>query len=658
MTTGSPIVIGIDTGGSYTDGVLFDRQTKRVIFSRKVLTTHQDLRICITAILDSLIGEAENAGRDIQLISLSTTLATNAIAEGKSRPAALLLLGYDEELLRKFGLTEELGTQRFFCLKGGSDLNGNLQADLDESEIKRIAREQMGEVEAFAVSAYGGPLNSSHELLAAEWLGQAANLPVVQGNQLTNRMGSIQRAATAALNASLLGHAVEFVEAVREVMRRHALDCPLILVRGDGSLAEADYAMQRPVEIIHSGPATSTVGGAALAGADNALVIDVGGTTTDLGLVRDGGVLLNADGAEVGGIATWVRTIRARSFGLGGDSQIRFSGKEELALGPDRVLPLSRMATEYPEAGAELREYLAAAGEVHRNSQLEFWLLRREPRHPPADPRVREMLEILRSGPRRMRSLLKQLKIVSPLLLDIPSLIQAGVLEKAGLTPTDLMHCLGTFEIWDRETAESALRAIRMVCPSFMADCRGWIKRKIAVEVISFLSGSQIKTDHAQVNRKDFGRWVFDEIFHPDNTLVPQVRLSMPLVGIGAPVRFFMEGLDSLFHTDLVFPDHYEVANAVGTVAAKVSVRYEGEVIPIANGPVIIGYAGVVLGTRKVFEDRDSAVLWVKEKLDQAARREALLAGTDSPQLSWEEEDMGAEICRYRVHAQGEARQG
>ncbi len=188
-------------------------------------------------------------------------------------------------------------------------------------------------VDALAVSSYAGPMNSSHEQRAAEIIHQMVNLPVVQAHHLSSELDSIRRATTASLNAALLSNLHDFLEAVQSMATRHGLKCPIMLVRGDGSIVKAEFARQRPVEMVHSGPATSALGGQFLAGVEKALVVDMGGTTTDLTLIDGGRIQAMEQSATVGEYRTCVRTIRARSFGLGGDSLIKFDHWQKLCSG-------------------------------------------------------------------------------------------------------------------------------------------------------------------------------------------------------------------------------------------------------------------------------------------------------------------------------------
>ena len=181
--------------------------------------------------------------------------------------------------------------------------------------------------------------------------------PVVLANHLSNEFDSIRRATTASLNASLLSNTQEFLNAILSKLNKFKIFCPVMILRGDGSIVKAEYARRRPVEIIHSGPATSAIGGQFLSGLDSALVIDIGGTTTDIALIEKGRAAVDKNAAVVGSFRTCVSTIKVRSFGLGGDSLIRFDGSRDITIGPERVVPLCRMSLAFPKIKEELREW-------------------------------------------------------------------------------------------------------------------------------------------------------------------------------------------------------------------------------------------------------------------------------------------------------------
>ena len=125
---------------------------------------------------------------------------------------------------------------------------------------------------------------------------------------------------------------------------------PLMVVKGDGSLVRAEWATRRPVETILSGPAASVVGAWHLAGRRDVWVVDVGGTTTDIGALHEGWPILNEEGATVGGWRTMVEAVDVHTAGLGGDSHVQLDDEGRLTIGPRRVVPLCLLASEHPRS--------------------------------------------------------------------------------------------------------------------------------------------------------------------------------------------------------------------------------------------------------------------------------------------------------------------
>lgn len=660
----STLYLGIDTGGTFTDGVLLDPATRQVVKKAKVLTTHSDLQICIADILDALIPATQ---QPIGLVSLSTTLATNSIAEGKSRPVALFLLGYDSDLVYKFEFDRQFGGSPLFFVPGRHDLDGREQEPLDLAAFEAHLRGLDGQAEAIAISSYAATRNSEHEQQSAQLAAHLTHLPVVQGHHLSDHLDSIRRATTAQLNASLLSTTYQFMQTVQTMLRQKGLTCPLYVVKGDGSLASAEYCAGRPVEMIHSGPATSAIGGSYLAGTADALVIDVGGTTTDLTLTGQGSALPGDGEATVGPYRTALRTIRAHSFGLGGDSLIRFDPHGGLTLGPERAVPLAYLAHLYPAVREDLLAWLSSPPPVWYSDRIEYWFLRRRPLHPPGDPRARKALELLESGPIRARRLLKQVGAVSPVQIGADQLLRQDILARSALTPTDLLHVTGDFTPWDGEVSRQAVNAAAWqwaISPeTFIQRVQDAITRRITAEILQFLSGiskpatrsvPHLWETEIGYTRRDLAHFFFDENLNAAHPwLGVQFQLKVPLVGIGAPARAFLPPVARALNAEMLFPEHYEVANAVGTVVGNILVRQEGEIFPWVGERVQLGYYARAAGTQRSFENRDEAVAYARQALSEAALAGARAAGASNPTLDIEEHELPGDMLRLIARAAG-----
>ncbi len=647
--------IGIDTGGTFTDGVVLDPDRREIFKTTKVLTTHHDLRICITQVLDQLIQGNKD---EIGMVSLSTTLATNAIVEEKARPVGLFLLGYDPQLVYQYDFQRQFSTEHYYFLTGGMDLQGQEQAPLDKDSLAAYASEIKDVVDAFAVSSYAGTLNASHEEMAGAILHEQTGLPVVQGHHLTSRLNSIRRATTACLNAGLLATAYDFIHTVDELLIANGVKCPLIIVRGDGSLVSAKFAAQRPVEIIHSGPATSAIGGCYLAGVSTGLVVDIGGTTTDLALLKDGQPLLDGKDATVGGYHTSVKTIRARSFGLGGDSQIRFTPRGELSVGPERVIPLAFLAQQYPQVKRDLEAWLISAPERFYSDKIEYWMLRREPKQPFSDSRTNRVIELLHGAPMRLPALLKQAGAVSTIQVDGAQLLRQDIIARAGLTPTDLLHVTGEYTPWDTGIAklavESVARMMGVSVEAFIDAIRRRMTQKIVAEIIHFISGSPVPDEHENSQAGGLSRWMFQEnLDDADPYLGCKIQLKVPMIGIGAPAKAFLAPAAQALGCDIVFPPHYEIANAVGTVVGNVLVQKEIEVLPQIDGQVVVGYLARAGGSQHSFTNAVEAIAFAREEGGKQALSEAIEAGAGKVDLVVEETELLGGMYTIKARAVG-----
>ena len=671
------LVLGIDTGGTYTDGVLLEYETRRVLAAYKSLTTKRDFAIGIENVIEGIHIEDPSA---IRMVSISTTLATNAIAEGgessvHGRRVALLLIGYDPDLISKFKMAERFATPNYFFFDGGHDLYGREKRPLDLPGILTKVNQIKDRVEAIAVSAYFSPLNPEHEQRAYRAISGVCDLPVVLGHQLSTKLGSVERATTAALNASLLAVLQDFVIAVRRAMERRQIDAPLMVVRGDGTLMSDEFAARSPVETIHSGPAASAIGGRFLSRLDDNLVLDVGGTTTDIALIEDGQVTVSEEGATVGEYKTSVKAANLLSIALGGDSHITWGPEKEAVIGPERVTPLAYLAHEHPRVGRQLKALSMRTWSQATPDWLEYWFLLRKPqRGQLKSQRERDLVEFLRDGPHPLPEILKHLGVLHVGQVGAGELLRQEVIGKSGLTPTDLMHIEGRYEVWDTQASAHAWQAF---CQYQFRD-PGELRRqvwtrmseKIVHAVLVFLSGKSL--DLAGRERslagqdRDAGRWFFyNSLYDAHPHLETSIRLRLPIIGIGAPAGILLLAVAKALHTDLILPEHYEVANAVGAVAGSVMVEEELLIYPKVSraGLEVLGYYVTVPSAeptarheRHEFEELSEALAYARRLGRERALGAALRSGADNPEVTVEELTDGLDTYRIRAKAIGNPR--
>ena len=642
----SSYFLGIDTGGTFTDAVLLD-EAKQVIAAAKSLTTRFDLAVGIGGALDKLPQEALN---QVTLVSLSTTLTTNSVVEGKGSPVCVLLAGYDAAQIKASGMLELLGAEAIVSLPGGHDAGGNAIALLDEEASKAAIVKHAPRVSAFAISASFAVRNPQHELQLRAWVKQLCDKPVTCGHELASSLGAPRRAMTVALNARMVSHVKALIDSVQRTLALRHIDAPLMIVKGDGTLINAHSALERPVGTVLSGPAASVIGACALSGVQNAIVADMGGTTTDIAVVRNGRPELSVDGALIGDWRPMVEAVKVYSIGLGGDSEVRFLGGKGLAIGPRRVVPISLLAHEHPEILPVLQRQ---QNESPHGSQIRFALRLQSDaalisRLPDDELRAWERLA---KGPVDLeRSNIED----RPLSRALARLERKGLAIYSGFTPSDAAHVLGMATHWSQEAATLAARVWARQM-RYLYGLGTWVlgdavapSRQVVDLVLSTIcqklieaglnDAGQMHEDRAsnmaalltQMALQGHGqaatsRSVFALRFAPD----------MPLVAVGAPASSYYPAVAQSLGLQLVVPPYAQVANAVGAVLGEVSQRIHITVTQPVRGTFrVYTKAGP-----KDFAGVEAAVDHARELAAAEATHNALEAGANGVRVDFSQSD-------------------
>ncbi len=246
--------LGIDAGGTYTDTVIYDLGQSRTVCKSKALTTKWDFTVGIHKALSRLDQEKL---RDVELVSLSTTLATNAIVEGEGQKVGMILMP-------PYGRLDphEIPFEPKAVVAGQLEITGTEISPVDEAEVKRVVRQMINrdEVKAFAVSGYAGAINPAHELMIKRIIREETGLFVTCGHELSGILNFKTRAHTAMLNARIIPKLAKLLLDLEKVLKKLSIVAPIVVVKGDGTLMSAKMAKERPVETILSGPAASVAG--------------------------------------------------------------------------------------------------------------------------------------------------------------------------------------------------------------------------------------------------------------------------------------------------------------------------------------------------------------------------------------------------------------
>jgi N-methylhydantoinase A/oxoprolinase/acetone carboxylase beta subunit len=629
------LTLGIDAGGTYTDAVLLDPAGGQVWRKAKALTTPHDLSVGIANAIANL---QDAPYEEVKLVSISTTLATNAIVEDHGGRVGLLLIGYDPEIMQRSGVEKRLPVEGMVYVEGGHDVKGDEACPLDVDGAGEAILTLKDRVDAFAVSGYFSVMNPDHELQVRDMIAGWTDAPVVCGHELTSQLNALRRVSTAVLNARLLPVIQHLLDSVTRVLAAQGIVAPLMVVKGDGSLMAEELARQRPVETILSGPAASAIGGQYLAGQDSAIVVDMGGTTTDIAVLKEGLPWTNPVGATVGGWQTSVRAADLRTIGLGGDSHIRVERGRTLRVGPRRAIPLCRLGIEHPGIVRELRGAVhAGAGE--RGAQPTDFLTIARPAEGLALSAAEEaILEALGDGPLSMAHLARALR-----RHDVPSarLEAWGALRRAGLTPTDLLLVASRSDIVPgslgmtgnvaaaRAGARVVARQMERSLGELIEIVLGRVVDRVVQEILDKLVADQ--TGESLFPAPKGWGFLLERVLDRDKTglLDCQVGVRDPIVAIGAPVAGFMPQVAAKLHTQCVIPPHAEVGNAVGAIVASVTHTVEILVQPHVVGAGTLTFLVHSPRGRERFQHFPEAVAHAEEVATTLAQKAVRAAGAE-----------------------------
>ncbi len=645
------LLLGVDTGGTYTDAVLI-RDEREVIASAKALTTRHDLAVGIGAAVAAVLADGGVDAGEIGLASLSTTLATNALVEGQGGRVGLVYIGFREADLTAHGLAEALGGDPALVIAGGHNHAGGEANALEEEALLAWLETDHG-ISAFAVASQFATRNPAHELTAAQIIREVTGRPVSCSHHLSARLNGPKRALTALLNARLIGMIARLIDKAEGKLRDLGIAAPLMVVRGDGALISADQARERPIETILSGPAASIVGARWMTGADHALVSDIGGTTTDVAVLRDGRPAIDPAGAQVGPWRTMVEAVAMRTFGLGGDSEVHV--KDEgliggVTLGPRRAVPISLMATEAPDlVHAVLDEQLRATAPGEYDARF----LRAVSGVDGGGLSEREAELLARIGD-RVHPIGRMLKTRME-SQALQRLVRRGLVQIAGVTPSDASHVLGRLRAWDGDAAQKALALLarkRTGSGNTLARTPEDMAQMIVDQLTKQTSLALLETAFAEED-VDFGLPPGQLAAHVlmqkgldqhAGLLRLNTGLAVPVIGLGASAASYYPAVGERVHTHMILPEHAGVANAIGAVVGRVTIRRSGTVTSPAEGK----YRVHLETGPEDYPVSETAMQALQSALEAEARSEAEAAGAV---------DIHVTARRDIKQAQAEARQ-
>lgn len=591
------IGIGIDTGGTCTDAVVYDTQNHKVLSSAKTLTTKEDLKVGILKALRSLDpAEIKKAS----YVSLSTTLATNACVENKGGRAKLIMIGVNPKVVDRMQGTYGLpSSDEIYFLPGNPEEKdpelknppwGKFEDDLD----------QFRNYDSVAIVQINPKYNAGkYEIEAEKILKEHFDVKCVRGYDLYQEVNVQKRGATALLNARLLPVMDKFYDAIEKSLEEMEINLPLVIVKSDGSVMSKEYAKSRPVETLLCGPAASVIGAMELAKAKNAVIIDMGGTTSDIALMQDANVVSALSGIRIGNWSTMVKGIAIDTFALGGDSGVKYRNGV-MYLDERRMIPICMLASKYPEIVPKLKS-LITRRQCYSYPAHEFFVLMSKPKDMSIFfAKEKALIEALSDGPLSFEEAAGAAG-ASPFVFRMQRLEDEGIIMRCGVTPTDIMHIYGDYTEYDAEASKLGVAYLHMatdmeeaeICDRVYNMVRSRLYGNLVRILMKHESGRELAADE-ETNLYKLTEMIYRTRNSGNKFINAGMHTDSVLIGVGGPTGIFLEEVAKILGSTALVPEWGKVANAIGAAAGNITCSYTVRIEPNMNRQ--LGYDYCLMG--------------------------------------------------------------
>ena len=617
--------IGIDTGGTCTDAVIFDSKSRKVLSWAKTLTTKNDLKI---GILKAMRGLDSELLHKAEYIALSTTLATNACVEDKGGRAKLVFMGLDPKAVTMmkgtYGLPD-IGDIYFLECK--LDISDRKVTPPDWDKFREDVRRDFREYDSVALVQINPQLNGGmFEIRAEEIIKEETGALCVRGYDLFQEINVQKRGATALLNARLMPLVMEFFDSIEDSMKEMGLDLNVYVMKSDGTVMGKEYALRRPVETLLCGPAASVRGAMELTDADNGLVVDMGGTTSDVALIRNGRPIAS-EGVKVGRWRTMVKGVDIDTFALGGDTGVLLRDND-IVLDNRRVIPISILAHDYPEVMKGLEEIIRRFYSFPLKDGLFLLLIRKPEDISGYSRKEQQIIRFLEDGPLSYLQLSDRMGI-SHHFFDLKRLEDEGIIMRSGVTPTDAMHLKGDYTEYSSEAAELGVKYLtmqtRMGRDRIVQKIYDMVIFRLYKNLLHLELEHELGKDYKEEDKATVEKLAMNVLKHY-RTGAAQEYVSLKtlscfsLIGVGAPTGIFIKDTAYLMGTESSVSEYSKVANAVGAAAGDIITEYTALIHMDKKGDYLVS-GGAEMTVHGSYEKAlDEAKMIAAAKAEERAR--------------------------------------
>lgn len=552
-------ILGIDTGGTYTDAVIID-DNKRVIAKAKSFTTHENLA---KGIDKCLIKMSEPMLCKIKHVHLSTTLAVNSILERKFERVGLLQIGKEIDV----------DPPANYVLTIGNAIHAECKFAASEkiSQIKQISKMFSGNVDYVTVTSANTGKAYSEEHMTADIIKTELGLDVFCASDYSHIEDYTDRTIKSMFTVYLVPMIDSLINNVKGVMEGRGIHAELKIVNAMGTLITCDEVRKNPLSTLFSGLAASVKGGLALTENRDFLLVDMGGTSTDITRIIDRRFREVRTKSKIREFLINENTMDVQTFGIGGDSHIKINLMGKITAGPQKAIPICVMSSIYPYLVNELQMcrkpdnyemitaqevdcFIGVKGHMGRNLTSD----------------EKQIAEYLVDNPHNIFIIADKFKR-DPDALHLDKLMRAGAVKLISITPTDILHSEGEYTAWDVKGANAAIRHMAKQLGVTKTLCIQQVKRVI----------TEILTKACMQSIANFEKQCFSfdessaasfllERFHGNESSILSVDfgINKPVVALGAPSAAWLKEVTEKLNTELIIPENGEVANAFGAAVA------------------------------------------------------------------------------------------
>lgn len=546
-------ILGIDTGGTYTDAVILDEKTDCIRSKKKTFTTPEDLSIGID---NAVCCMDRSCFDDITEVHLSTTLVTNRVLENRFPGTTLITVGRIPE-------------HTYPC---GEILNLYAANDTKDSELEDILSYidpgiyYSSKVILVSVS---NDLDRKLEERICSFLSKKHG-NVVSVHSVCGDSDYYTRTVTAVLNESLIPNVKALFASIEKVFKKRGINAPLYIMCGNGRLVDCDTATKMPLLSLMSGPGASVVGSLGMTDEKHYLLIDMGGTSADVTRIINRNLDINHI-TDINDYPVHVDSLNIRSFPIGGDSHIHFNSMGKLFAGPDKVIPLCVAGKRWPNLLKELKTYKKPKGyEMLTVYSTDCFCAGPSRVYSNLRNEDRRLVELVSKSPHSLFYLSDHFKIDAD-SLHLPQLVQSGVLRRISFTPTDVLHVTGEYTEWDSDIAMTGAEILAdeggMTVPEFCSMC----KTEVTGQLVWFCMQSIANFEHQSFDFRESRstQYIISSYLEGNNEYLDvDFNITKPIVAVGAPSGCWMEDVAAKLGTKFILPENHEVANAIGAALA------------------------------------------------------------------------------------------